>query len=221
MKIIDFRKNVIIVAGGIGARMKTKIPKQYLEIQSEPIIIKTIKQFIKAYEDIKIILVINESYKEYTKEILKKNELLEKIIITNGGKERYNSVKNGFELCENGAIVGIHDGVRPYVSRELIKRTYEEANKLGNAIPLIPIVESIRMVKDKESWALRREEYYIVQTPQCFKYELLEKAFKQGYKESFTDEATMVEEMGVKINWVEGERGNKKITYGEDLMVND
>jgi 2-C-methyl-D-erythritol 4-phosphate cytidylyltransferase len=211
---------VIIVAGGTGSRMQSQIPKQFIEINGQPIIIKTINCFFNFDKNIQIIICVHKEYKNYLNELLIKHKLQHHITITLGGETRFNSVKNGLQLINNNkAVVGIHDAARPFVSVKTIQNCYTMASQKGNAIPAITINESIREVNANQNKAVNRSNYKIIQTPQCFKVELIKKAFEQAYNPIFTDDATVLESMGNSINLVEGNVENIKITTPQDLVM--
>lgn len=210
----------IIVAGGIGSRMQSTVPKQLIPIKGKEIIIHTIEKF-KAYSpSIRIIIVIHPDYSEPIYTLLEKYQLETSCLITAGGKTRFHSVKNGLALIQEPfALVAIHDAARPLVSTDTIKRCFEEAGKSGNAIPVIKVSESIRKTIEGSSVAVNRDDYRIVQTPQCFQFHLIKKAFEQQYSSSFTDDATVLEHIGEKIHLVEGNLENIKITTPSDLKI--
>ena len=141
------------------------------------------------------------------------------ITITTGGETRFHSVKSGLQFVQHPSIVFVHDGVRCLVSEKLIHNCYEETLKKGNAIPAIKPSDSLRLEISDGNKILDRNKVYIIQTPQTFASEILTKAFEQDYDESFTDEASVVEKMGVKINLIEGEKNNFKITQPVDLII--
>jgi 2-C-methyl-D-erythritol 4-phosphate cytidylyltransferase len=211
------KKCVIIVAGGSGSRMHTDIPKQFLNVNGKPILFYTLKCFDNYLKGIPIILVLPEPYIDYWKSITKKNDFTIAHQVTFGGQTRFHSVKSGLEHIKEAGIVAIHDGVRPLVSKETLHRTFQKAEKDGNAIPAIPVNESIRKVEFGFSIPVNRNNYFLIQTPQCFHSELIKKAYEQVYKEEFTDDASVVEALGVKINLVEGNQENIKITRPADL----
>jgi 2-C-methyl-D-erythritol 4-phosphate cytidylyltransferase len=211
------KKFVIIVAGGSGNRMHSDIPKQFINVNGKPILFYTLKCFDNYLKGIPIILVLPEPFIDYWKSITKKNDFAIDHQVTKGGQTRFHSVKNGLELITESAIVAIHDGVRPLVSKETLNRAFQKAEKEGNAIPSIAVTESMRRVEQDNSVYVNRDNYRMIQTPQCFHSELIKKAYEQVYKEEFTDDASVVEALGVKINLVEGNQENIKITRPADL----
>lgn len=212
---------VIIVAGGTGTRMKSDIPKQFIEVAGVPILIQTLRCFLNYNPTIHIIICIHENYKQYLETILKKFELENASIqITLGGDTRFNSVKNGLDLIEdNNAIVGIHDAARPFVSKQTIQNCFETAAMKGNAIPCISVNDSLRKINNNINVAVNRNEFKIIQTPQCFLVSKIKKAFEQDYLSIFTDDATVLESIGEKIILVEGNEENIKITSPQDLLI--
>jgi 2-C-methyl-D-erythritol 4-phosphate cytidylyltransferase len=215
------KQYVIIVAGGIGSRMKADRPKQFIEVGGQPIIVRTIRCFLEYNPGISIIISVHRNYRSHLEGLLEKFNLRDKDIrITFGGETRFDSVKNGLMLIENGqGIVGIHDSARPFVSQETIRNCFEVAAIKGNAIPCISIGESMRKISNNVNSPVNRNEFKLIQTPQCFHVSLIKKAFEQPYSLSFTDDATVLESSGERINLVEGNEENIKITSPHDLLV--
>lgn len=212
--------NVIIVAGGTGSRMQSKIPKQFMEINGKPILIHTIEKFIEFDEFINIIVAVHKDYLTEANFMLAEHFPDKNIQIVVGGDTRFHSVKNGLNCISNkNDIVGIHDAARPLVSVETIKRCYETAAQKGNAIPVAPVNESLRMVTNGINKAVSRDDYKIVQTPQCFVVSKIKEAFEQPFSPFFTDDATVLEGMDESINLVEGNSENIKITNPSDLKI--
>lgn len=209
----------IIVAGGFGTRMKSAIPKQFLVLAGKPLLEYTIDAFIKAVPDVQIILVVPKVYLEKVNELTDIIKRTRRITITTGGASRFDSVKNGLRLVPSDAMVFVHDGVRCLVSPQLIQRCLEEASQSGNAIPAIAPADSVRLENGAENMPLNRSLVRLIQTPQTFKSTLLKQAYEQEFRDSFTDDAGVVEAMGEKIKLVEGEATNIKITVPFDLML--
>lgn len=209
--------NVIIVAGGIGSRMKTETPKQFLTILGKPILLHTIKKFYHFKSDVKIIVVLPKQFISQWSFLCKKHNCKIDHTVVEGGKARFFSVKNGLSHINNDGLVMVHDGVRPLVNNDTIQNVIVIARKKGNGIPVININESIREINSIDTVPVDRQNYRLVQTPQCFRTELLKKAYDQDFRESFTDDATVVESLGEKINLVEGNFENIKITRPIDL----
>jgi 2-C-methyl-D-erythritol 4-phosphate cytidylyltransferase len=210
---------VIIVAGGSGTRMNNKTPKQFLLIAEKPLLFHSINTFYNFSKDLSIILVLPTLQIEKWKSLCNEYNYNVPHIIVEGGKTRYNSVKNGLKLIDEPALIAIHDGVRPLVSHKTISNSYNGAEKNGTAIPVVNINDSLRELYDNKSKSVNRNNYKIVQTPQCFKSEILHKAYQQNYDESFTDDASVVEKTGIRIFLVEGNMENIKITTPYDLLI--
>ncbi|MGB0888274.1 MAG: 2-C-methyl-D-erythritol 4-phosphate cytidylyltransferase [Vicingaceae bacterium] len=215
-------KYAIIVAGGKGERMGAKMPKQFLELAGKPILMHTLEKFRATDPSIEIILALPENQIEFWERLFHEYKLPKpRHTIVKGGKTRFHSVKNALKLVKQQGVVAIHDGVRPLVSSETIKRCFADAEEKGNAIPVVEVVDSLRHYskQEKTNEAVSRSCYKIVQTPQCFKSELILKAYEQAFDKLFTDDATVVEKLGETINLVKGNRTNIKITTVEDLKI--
>lgn len=211
----------IIVAAGTGKRMGTDIPKQFLEIAGKPVLMHTIERFRLFDKSVKIIAVLPADQLSYWEELKAEYSFDIPHTIVKGGNSRFLSVKNGLMYVEIPGLVAIHDGVRPFVRIGTIKRCFEAAEKHGNAIPVIPSADSLRVITDKGSIPVDRHNIRQVQTPQVFDAELIKKAFLQEYDPSFTDDATVLEKTGEVIHLVEGNVENIKITKPEDLLVSE
>ena len=212
-------KTAIIVAGGKGERMNADIPKQFLQIKGKPILIHTLEAFMNFDASLQLILVLPAAQFEFWKTLCKKHALNIPHQIVAGGQTRFQSVKNGLDAVKVPAIVAIHDGVRPLVSKETISRCFDAAAKFGAAIPTMDSIESIRFVDANGSKSVDRNAYKMVQTPQVFDAELLKKAYEQEFSVLFTDDASVVEAMGATVHLVDGNRENIKITTEFDLIV--
>lgn len=212
---------VIIVAGGKGSRMQSNTPKQFIEINGEAIIVRTIKAFLNYNSLIKIIISVHKDFKVYLEELLIKNGLNKNNIqITLGGETRFQSVKNGLSLIEDqNAIVGIHDAARPFVSIQTIKTCFDTAKEKGNATPFVFVTDTVRKVDGQFNSSVDRSLFRIIQTPQCFLASKIKDAFAQEYNPIFTDDASVLEYNGEKINLVEGNIENIKITTPFDLSI--
>jgi len=209
----------LIVAGGTGERMKSEIPKQFIEIAGKPILMHTINKFREFYNSIDIIVVLPENQLRFWSDLQKKYSFSVPHTLVKGGESRFYSVKNGLEFIDEPGLVAIHDGVRPFVSIETIKRCFEAAEKLGNAIPVISPSDSLRMVTENGNEPVDRTKIKLIQTPQVFRTDLIRNAYRQDYLPEFTDDAMVLERTGEKINLVEGNRENIKITNPEDLLI--
>ena len=212
---------VIIVAGGKGLRMGTDIPKQFLPIGGKPVLMRTIERFREYSKDLQIILVLPEAQQDYWQELCRRYHFEVEYLLANGGQTRFHSVQNGLALVPDDAqgVVGVHDGVRPFPSIEVIRRCYETAREAKAVIPVIPVVETVRHLERDGSVTVPRDEYRLVQTPQTFDIQLLKAANRQPYNDGFTDDASVVESYGHQITLVEGNRENIKITTPYDITV--
>jgi 2-C-methyl-D-erythritol 4-phosphate cytidylyltransferase len=214
------KEYVIIVAGGTGLRMRSEIPKQFLKISNTPIIVLSIQQFLKYKSSIQIVIAVHKDFKKQLEGIIQKYFPNKNIQITLGGENRFQSVKNALGLIpSSNGVLGIHDAARPFVSVAVIKECYVVAAQKGNAIPAITLFESVRQVSEKSNKAVDRNKFKIIQTPQCFEINLIKKAFTKKYSKRFTDDATVLESIGEKINLVEGNFENIKITNPNDLII--
>ncbi len=221
---------VIIVAAGVGLRMGSTIKKQYLCLNKTPILTHTIKVFDKCDYIHEIILVVPEQDKDYCKiNIIDHYEFKKKIHVVQGGKTRQDSVFSGLkyldELLESAKknIVMIHDGVRPFVDDAIIANCINSAIKNGASIPAVKITDTIKQINPDLSVqkTLDRELVYCAQTPQTFKLDLILKAYERAIKINFTgtDDASLMENAGHKVNIVAGSKHNIKITTPEDLVL--
>ncbi len=216
------KKFAVLVAGGNGTRMKSAVPKQFLSIQDKPVLYYTIASFLNAFDDFEIILVLPVNHIETGKEIiLKYFPHQSNINITSGGETRFHSVQNGLKLVNENSMVFVHDAVRCLVTPNLIRNCFDAALKYGNAIPFVFSKDSVRVVKNNKSEVLDRNEIALIQTPQVFLSDVLLSAFKTQYKDSFTDEASVVESVGANLKLITGEDTNIKITNPIDLIIAD
>jgi len=212
----DLKKYAIIVAGGSGSRMGTEVPKQFLLLNGKPIINYALDVFLEAYFDIRVILVLPKDLVD-TYEL--NDEYKDSVTVTAGGETRFESVKKGLAHVKEESIIFVHDSVRCLVTTSLIHRCYETAITKGSAIPCIPSQDSIRLMMDNGSFAYDRNKVMLVQTPQTFRSNILLPAFDQKFNATFTDEATVVEATGVRVEIVPGEENNIKITRPIDMQI--
>ena len=212
-------KYAVIVAGGSGNRMNAAIPKQFLPINGTAVLLYTIETFLSAFSDLEIILVLPEKFMRDGDAIVQQASDPKRIEIAAGGNTRFHSVKNGLKLVTENAIVFVHDAVRCLVTNDLIHRCYEGALENGNAIPAIPVSDTVRMETAEGSVVVDRSKLLVIQTPQTFFSNLLLKAFDQEYDSSFTDEATVAEKFGIKIHLIPGEDENIKLTRPIDMEI--
>ncbi len=213
---------VIIVAGGKGLRMGGDIPKQFLPVGGEPILMRTIKRFRACNTHLHIILVLPKAQQEYWHGLCEIYHFAEPYQLADGGETRFHSVRNGLALVSDDAVgvVGVHDGVRPFVKAEVIDRLYDEARKQGAVIPVTPVVETLRYMGGKDGGEnVPRSDYRLVQTPQTFDIQLLKQAYHQPYTDHFTDDASVVESFGHQVHTVDGNRENIKITTPFDMII--
>ena len=208
---------VIIAAGGTGTRFGGKVPKQFAMLGKRPVLWHTLTAFNKFSKDAKIIISMHSESIIYWNSLVKKYPDTPAHQTVEGGKTRFHSVKNALACCPDDGIILVHDAVRPFVPHEVIDRVDKEAEKSGAAIPVISVSDSIRMITKTGSKSVDRKNYVRVQTPQGFKASLLIKAFGQRYCEKFTDEASVVEKLGVKLSLVQGDEQNIKVTVQSDL----
>ena len=210
--------SIIIVAGGKGLRMGSDIPKQFLMLKSRPVIMHTIRAFYDWDNNCEFIVVLPSGQQSYWQLLVSQYEFDIPVKITTGGNTRFESVKKGL-LKSSGEIIGIHDGVRPLVSQKTIKNCYDVSNNYGNAIPCIPINDSIRVVENGKNKTTDRSKYFRIQTPQVFKRAVIMKGFEQNFSKEFTDDASVIEKTGETIQLVEGNEENLKITTPFDLKI--
>jgi len=209
----------VIVAGGSGKRMGAEIPKQFLELAGRPVLMHTIERFKSFNNAIEIITVLPENQLRYWIDLQKKYSFDIPHTLVKGGSKRFFSVRHGLEFVNSPGLVAIHDGVRPLVRLETIKRCFETAEKYGNAIPVISPGDSLRMETENGNSPVDRIHIKQVQTPQVFDVAKIKKAYLQDFDPSFTDDASVLEKTGEKIRMVEGNRENIKITNPEDLFI--
>ena len=212
-------KYALIVAGGLGKRMNHTTPKQFISLAGKPLLIHTMNAFSRYSNDLDIILVLPETYFILWADLCQQYNFKTKHLLVAGGETRFHSVKNGLNaINEKEGIIAIHDGARPLIKIELIKKLFQQAELLGNAIPVIAMKESVREVSGHSSNPFNRDKLKIIQTPQCFKLSIIKKAYLQGFRNTFTDDATVAEFIGEKINLTDGDIENIKITTPSDLI---
>lgn len=214
-------KYIIIVAGGKGLRMGGEIPKQFIPVGGRPILMRTMEAFVSYDSRMKIILVLPKDQQAYWKQLCEEYDFTLPYLLADGGETRFHSVKNGLDkiTVTDEALVGVHDGVRPFVAQEVIARCYETALQEKAVVPVIGVVETVRRIVSQGSVTVNRDEYRLGQTPQVFHLSLLRDAYRQPYEPMFTDDASVVEALGHKVTLVEGNRENIKITTPFDLKV--
>ena len=213
---------VIIVAGGQGLRMGLPVPKQFALVAGRPVLMHTIARFHEADPLLGIIVVLPADQHEYWNDLCREHDFRIEHTVVSGGETRFHSSQNGLRAIPDDVdgVVGIHDGVRPFVSVQVIRRCYAEARRSGSAIPVVPVVDTLRIVGEGNgSHSVDRSQFRAVQTPQVFSIGLLREAFRQQWRSEFTDDASVVEGIGVKIGMVEGNRENVKLTTPLDMLV--
>jgi 2-C-methyl-D-erythritol 4-phosphate cytidylyltransferase len=208
---------LLIVAGGTGTRMGTEIPKQFLDLAGKPMIIRTIQAFMKADPHMEIIIVVHPSWRDDLADMMQKYFPEKRYLVADGGDTRFQSVKNGLEKINEEGIVLIHDAARPFVSTETITRCIDETNRAGNAVPVIVVTDSLRRIGKTKSEPVYRDEYRIVQTPQCFLASEIKNAYQKKFKPQFTDDASVFEDAGGTINLIGGNPENIKLTFLSDF----
>jgi 2-C-methyl-D-erythritol 4-phosphate cytidylyltransferase len=209
----------LIVAGGKGTRIKTKLPKQFLELKGKPILLHTLEAFIRYSENVKIVLVLPEDDFEIWESICKKFNFNKPIILQKGGETRFQSVKNGLSKIEGPGLVAIHDGVRPLVSEDIIGASFRLAAVHQSAVSAVRLKDSIRITDQDNTKAVDRSRYRLIQTPQTFDIDLIKQAYLIKEDVSLTDDASVAERSGHVISLFEGSYENIKITTAEDLIM--
>lgn len=215
----DLKEYALIVAGGKGTRIKSKLPKQFLELNGLPILMHTINAFFRYSDSIRVILVLPEDDFETWAELCKKHNFNKPIQLQTGGETRFQSVKNGLSIIEGDGLVAIHDGVRPLVSEDIIGASYRLAAVHQSAVAAVRLKESIRMTDQDNTKAVDRSRFRLIQTPQTFQVNLIKKAYQSKDDPSLTDDASVAERAGHIISLFEGSYENIKITTPEDLVV--
>lgn len=222
--------HTIIVAGGKGLRMGGDIPKQFIPVNGMPVLMHTIRRFREYDPQMHIVLVLPKDHQDYWRQLCSEYSFTDKHDIADGGSTRFHSSQNGIMALAEAPdtdIVAIHDGVRPLVSVETIGRCFTAAAESGAAIPVLPVIDTLRYVGHADENGVNtepghnvlRSDYRVVQTPQTFRLALLRRAFTQPFSERFTDDASVVEALGEKVTMVDGNRENIKITTPYDLKV--
>jgi len=208
----------IIVAGGIGSRMNSDLPKQFMEINSKPVIVHTIEKFLSLNQNLQLVVVMHPEWVDYWIDV--KNKWLSDVgvLLALGGDTRFNSVKNGLELI-NTDLVAVHDAARPLVSLDVIRMAYNSARLNKAVIPVIAVSSSLRKIAKNSSKHVNRADYKVVQTPQVFATQLIKEAYKTEFQTHFTDDASVVENLGQEITLVDGNEENIKITTQIDLTI--
>lgn len=213
------KKHVIIVAGGKGLRMGGDIPKQFVPVGGKPVLMRTLEAFHAYDSSMHLIVVLPVTQQAYWKELCDSYRFTLSHEVADGGETRFHSVANGLAKVVGDGWVGVHDGVRPFVSQEVISRCYDEVREKKAVIPVIGVVETVRRLTAAGSETVPRDCYKLVQTPQVFEVDLLRRAYRQPYTGAFTDDASVVEALGEQVYLVEGNRENIKLTTPSDLRM--
>ena len=213
------QRSTIIVAGGSGKRMGAAVPKQFLLLKGKPLLMWAIDVFHRFDATMQLIVVLPKDHHATWEDLCAEHRSNIPHTLVSGGAERFHSTLEGLKTVTHEGLVAVHDGVRPLVSAELIARCFDAAEVHGAAIPVVPISSSVRQVEDQGSHAVDRSRLRTVQTPQCFQVPLLRRAFELPYDPAFTDEATLMERLGVEVQLVDGEERNIKVTTPFDLQV--
>lgn len=216
------KRYVIIVAGGKGLRMGGDVPKQFALLCGRPVLMHAIEAFLQAVPEVEVILVLPRAQQEYWRSLCAKYAFEIPHGIADGGATRFHSVSNGLALIPDdpNALVAVHDGVRPFVGARTILHCYEQAAQKAAVVPVVPVVETLRRLnEDGTSLTVSRDEFRLVQTPQTFHVSLLKMAYAQEFRPQFTDDASVVEAMGVDVALVDGNRDNIKLTTPEDMQM--
>lgn len=213
------QKFVIIVAGGSGSRMKSEIPKQFLELKNRPIAMRTVERFVQADGDIRFILVLPKAQFAFWEQLVEEYNFTIPVELVEGGEQRYHSVANGLQIVPPGSWVAIHDAVRPLIGLDVIRNGFSQLEQEVGVVPVVPVVESLRRKTETGYSAVFREDYVVVQTPQFFRTDDISALYRQPYSPEFTDDATVAEKGGLKIGIIDGNRENIKITTPSDLKI--
>ncbi len=217
------KKAVIIVAGGKGIRMSSEIPKQFIQLKGKAVLMHTIEAFYNYDNAMQIVLVLPKEHKNYWSEQCKKLSFNIEHKLVEGGSERFYSVKNGLEAIKHNEVdlIAIHDGVRPFVSQDTIGNCFEKAKISAAVIPALDLTDSIRKLENEKSVSVDRSLFKAVQTPQVFQKEVIYAGYRQEFSSNFTDDASVVEAAGYKIELVDGNRENIKLTTPFDFIIAD
>ncbi|HDR90208.1 MAG TPA: 2-C-methyl-D-erythritol 4-phosphate cytidylyltransferase [Bacteroidetes bacterium] len=209
----------MIVGGGSGVRMGNTLPKQFMELEGMPMIMRSARAFADTYPDIRLIVVLPAGQLALWEELIHRYRFTHPVELVVGGYTRFHSVKNGVGLVRRHEVVAVHDAARPVISRELIRRCFRLAEEKGSAVPVMEPVDSIREIIPDGHIPVNRENYRLVQTPQVFRGDFLIEAYDTEYQPFYTDDAVVVEEAGFAIYLTTGERTNIKVTYPEDFRL--
>ena len=223
---MERKKFVIIMAAGSGTRMGADMPKQFLELEGKAILQKTIEVFLQACPDISVITVLPQDHMAYWREYCLRRNFICPQVLVSGGITRFHSVRNALDKVPDGAVVAVHDGVRPLLSTELVRDIFTAAEQESAVIPVVPCVDTMKVLESKDGRLeavpgaqADRSVLYGAQTPQVFHSEVIKEAYSMAYDTSFTDDASVLEKYGKSLSFVIGERLNIKITTRDDLLL--
>lgn len=223
---MERKKFLIVTAGGMGTRMGASVPKQFIELEGKPILRLTIEKFMEAVPDLQVITVLPQAHIGPWRQYCVKEDFTCPQRLVKGGFTRFHSVKNALAYVPEGAIVAVHDGVRPLLSIAKIQELFALAQSTPALIPVLPVTDTLKVLEKKADGTLcatgepiDRSRIFGAQTPQIFYSELLKQAYEQGFDTLFTDDASVAERYKIPLTFVEGERLNIKITTPEDLIL--
>lgn len=213
------QKAAVIVGGGMGKRFGASIPKQFLLLKGKPVLMYSLEAFYACDTQTEIVLVLPKDYHNHWKTLCHDHHFTLPHKTVSGGEERFHSVKNGLQAVETQGVIAIHDAVRPLIKPAWLSHLFLVAEKQGNAVPACRAVESVRLKENQTTRAINRNNVFLIQTPQCFQKQILEKAYNQPRSELFTDDASVVEAAGYGIHLEEGDPRNIKITTPDDIAI--
>ncbi len=216
---MNTKEYALIVAGGKGTRIKSKVPKQFLELGNKPVLLHTIEAFLRYSDEITVILVLPEEDFTIWQSICDRFHFKHPMILQPGGDTRFQSVKNGLGRIDGDGLVAIHDGVRPLISEDIIAASFRLAAVHKSAVATVRLKESIRMTDQDNTKSMERSRFRMVQTPQTFDVYLIKQAYEMKEDASLTDDASVAERSGHTISLFEGSYENIKITTAEDLII--
>ena len=224
------KKYAIIMAAGSGTRMGAEMPKQFIELEGKAILQRTIEVFLNACPGVSIITVLPESHMDYWRQYCLDRNFICPQVLVKGGITRFHSVRNALEKVPDGAVVAVHDAVRPLVTESFVKTMFEKAETAPALIPVLPCVDTMKVLEmkkingvdtlvTKEGQIVDRSVLYAAQTPQIFHSEMLKEAYGQAFDTAFTDDASVVLKYGKNLSYLIGERFNIKLTTQDDLVL--
>ena len=223
---MERKKYVIMMAAGSGTRMGADMPKQFLEMDGKAILQRTLEVFLEACPGISVVTVLPQAFTGYWKDYCIRHNFICPQVIVEGGITRFHSVRNALAKVPSGALVAVHDGVRPLVTPGLVRDMFLKAESVEALIPVVPCVNTMKVLEFKDGilsaipgGKADRSVLYGAQTPQIFHSEVLKAAYSMAYDTAFTDDASVVEKYGKSLSFIEGERLNIKITTREDLLL--